>query len=65
MQGKQKRLVQDALPNSLQSKIELMSFIETVSAKERPAEDVQLKGIRSARQSARRNNHIDIGGVIE
>ena len=65
MQGKQKQLVQDALPKSLQSKIELMSFIEAVSIKERPAEDVQLKGIRSARQSARKKNHIDIGGVIE
>ena len=65
MQGKQKQLIQDAIQDSLQSKIELMSFIETVSAKEKPTENVQLKGIRSVRQSARKKNHIDIGGVIE
>lgn len=64
MQKKQKQLVQDTLRDNYQAKIELMSFIETVSAKASLSDDVQIKGTRSARKSARRQRHKDIGGVI-
>lgn len=64
MQKKQKQLVQDTLRENYQAKIELMSFIETVSAKVSQIDDVQIKGTRSARKSARRQRHKDIGGVI-
>jgi len=48
-----------------QAKIELMSFIETVSAKANPTDDVQIKGSRSVRKSAKKKRHTDIGGVID
>ena len=65
MQRKQKQLVQDTMRDNYQAKIELMSFIETVSAKVNPTDDVQIKGIRSARKSAKKQQHKDIGGVID
>ena len=65
MQRKQKQLVQDTMRDNYQAKIELMSFIETVSAKVNPTDDVQIKGIRSTRKSAKRQQHKDIGGVID
>ena len=42
-----------------------MSFIETVSAKVNTTEDVQIKGSRSVRKSAKKQRHKDIGGVID
>ena len=51
--------------DNYQAKIELMSFIETVSAKVNTTEDVQIKGSRSARKSAKKQRHEDIGGVID
>lgn len=65
MQRKQKQLVHDTMRDNYQAKIELMSFIETVSAKVNPTDDVQIKGIRSTRKSAKRQQHKDIGGVID
>lgn len=50
---------------TVQAKIELMSFIETVSAKVNTTEDVQIKGSRSVRKSAKKQRHKDIGGVID
>ena len=65
IQRQQKQLVQDTMRDNYQAKIELMSFIETVSAKVNPTDDVQIKGIRSTRKSAKRQQHKDIGGVID
>ena len=65
MQRKQKQLVQDTMRDNYQAKIELMSFIETVSAKVSPTDDVQIKGSRSVRKSAKKQRHKDIGGVID
>ncbi len=62
IQKKQKELVRDLTEDNYQAKIELMSFIETVSAKEQV--ETKIKGVRTARQSAVRKNHKDIGGVI-
>lgn len=65
MQRKQKQLVQDTMRDNYQAKIELMSFIETVSTKANPTDNVQIKGTRSVRKSAKRQQHKDIGGVID
>ena len=65
MQRKQKQLVQDTARDNYQAKIELMSFIETVSAKVNPTDDVQIKDSRSVRKSAKKQRHKDIGGVID
>ena len=65
IQRQQKQLVQDTMRDNYQAKIELMSFIETVSAKANPTDDVQIKGTRSARKSAKKQRHKDIGGVID
>ena len=65
MQRKQKQLVQDTMRDNYQAKIELMSFIETVSENASPADDVQIKGTRLARKTAKRQLHKDIGGVID
>lgn len=65
IQQKQKQLIQSALEDSYQAKIELMSFIDSVSTKEKVSSDIQLKDIRAARKSERKKNHIDIGGVID
>ena len=65
IQRQQKQLVQDTMRDNYQAKIELMSFIETVSAKVNTTEDVQIKGSRSARKSAKKQRHKDIGGVID
>ena len=65
IQRQQKQLVQDTMRDNYQAKIELMSFIETVSAKVNPTDDVQIKGSRSARKSAKKQRHKDVGGVID
>jgi len=65
MQRQQKQLVQDTMRDNYQAKIELMSFIETVSAKASNTDDVHIKGTRIARQSAKRQRHKDIGGMID
>ena len=65
MQRKQKQLVQDTMRDNYQAKIELMSFIETVSTKANPTDNVQIKGTRSVRKSVKRQQHKDIGGVID
>lgn len=65
IQRQQKQLVQDTVRDNYQAKIELMSFIETVSSKSKTTDDVQIKGSRSARKSAKRQQHKDIGGVID
>lgn len=65
IQRQQKQLVQDALRDNYQAKIELMSFIETVSATATPTDNVQIKGSRSVRKSATKQHHKDIGGVMD
>ena len=60
---KQKELVQESTRENYQAKIELMSFIETVSAKQ--SGDVKIKGIRKAKQSAKRKLHKDLAGEID
>ena len=59
----QKQLVNDSLQENYQAKIELMNFIETVATKDSP-NDVQINGSRSARKSARKKTHKDIGGML-
>ena len=65
IQRQQKQLVQDTMRDNYQAKIELMTFIETVSEQANQTEDVQIKGSRSARKSARRKQHKDIGGSMD
>lgn len=62
---RQKQLVQDAMRDNYQAKIELMSFIETISATATPADNVQIKGTRSVRKSATKQRHKDIGGALD
>ncbi len=64
IQRKQKEVVKSAVEDSFQAKIELLSFIGTVSSKE-ALEDVKIDGIRTARKNARRKEHIDLGGNID
>ena len=64
IQQKQKELMKDTTRDNYQSKIELMSFIESVASKPKST-DVQIKDIRAARKSATRKQHKDIGGVID
>lgn len=65
IQRQQKQLVQNTMIDNYQAKIDLMSFIETVSTKVNPTDDVQIKGSRSARKSAKKQRHKDIGGMID
>lgn len=60
---KQKEVIKSALEDSYQAKIELLSFIESISSKEM-LEDVKIDRIRKARKNARRKEHIDLGGNI-
>ncbi|MBO5463609.1 MAG: Mu transposase C-terminal domain-containing protein [Clostridia bacterium] len=64
IQRKQKEVVKSAVEDSFQAKIELLSFIGTVSSKE-ALEDVKIDGIRTARKNARRKEHINLGGNID
>ncbi len=64
IQRQQKEVVKSAVEDSYQAKIELLSFIESVSNKE-ILEDVKIDGIRKARNNARRKQHIDLGGNID
>lgn len=64
IQQKQKELMKDTIRDNYQSKIELMSFIESVASKSKST-NVQIKDIRAARKSATRKQHKDIGGVID
>ena len=64
IQQKQKELMKDTIRDNYQSKIELMSFIESVASKPKSS-DVQIKDTRAARKSATRKQHKDIGGVID
>lgn len=59
----QKMLEKDAIRENYTAKIELLSFIEAVSAK--PSGDVKTKGIRTAKQSAKRKLHKDLAGEID
>lgn len=63
MQQKQKQIENDAIRENYTAKIELLSFIETVSAKS--SGDVKIKGVRKAKQSAKRKLHRDIGGELD
>lgn len=63
IQRKQKEVVKSAAEDSYQAKIELLSFIGTVSSKE-TLEDVKIDGIRAARKKARRKEHKDLGGMV-
>ncbi len=65
VQRQQKELIQSATRESYQAKIDLMSFIETVTSTANSTDDVQIKNIRSARQKERRKQHKDVGGVID
>ncbi len=63
IQRKQKEVVKSAAEDSYQAKIELLSFIGTVSSKE-TLEDVKIDGIRTARKKARRKEHKDLGVMV-
>ena len=64
IQQKQKELMKDTMRDNYQSKIELMSFIESVASKPKSS-DVQIKDTRAARKSDTRKQHKNIGGVID
>ena len=63
IQRKQNEVVKSAVEDSYQAKIELLSFIETVSSKA-TLEDVKIDGIRTARKKARRKEHKDLGVIV-
>ena len=62
IQQQQRQLEKNAIKENYAAKIELLNFIETVTAK--PSTDVRIKGIRKAKKSAKRKLHRDIGGEI-
>ena len=63
LKQKQKQIENDAIRENYTAKIELLNFVETVSSK--PTGDVNIKGIRKAKQSAKRKLHRDIGGELD
>ena len=63
LKQKQKQIENDAIRENYTAKIELLKYIETVSSK--PTGDVNIKGIRKAKQSAKRKLHRDIGGELD
>lgn len=63
LKQKQKQIENDAIRENYTAKIELLNFIETVSAK--PTGNVKIKGIRKAKQYAKRKLHRDIGGELD
>ena len=63
LQKTQKTIEQDAIRENYDAKIKLFSFIETVAEKKNCF--ANLEGIRSARRSAQRKTHKNIGGEID
>ena len=63
LQKMQKTIEQDAIRENYDAKIKLFSFIETVAEKKNCF--ANLEGIRSARRSAQRKTHKNIGGEID
>lgn len=63
IQQQQRRLEKDAIRENYTAKIELINFIETVSAKS--SGEVKIKEIRKAKQSAKRKLHKDLAGKID
>ena len=61
---KQKQLEEDALKEHYSAKINLLSYIETVSEKGK-GKTVEIKSIRSVRQAEKRKLHKDVGGEID
>ena len=59
----QRLLVKDAIRDSYQAKINLMSFVETV-ASSNIVGDVKIKGTRNTRTMEKKRRHKDIGGVL-
>ena len=59
----QKQLVKDAVRDSYQAKINLMSFVEAVASSD-PVGDIKIKGARKAKMSEKKRSHKDIGGVL-
>lgn len=63
-QKKQKQLEEDALKEHYSAKINLLSYIETVSEKGK-GKTAEIKSIRSVRQAEKRKLHKDVGGEID
>ena len=61
IKDKQKHLEKEAAKGNCNAKIDLLSYIETVSQKEKN-KPTQIKGVRIARQSEKRKQHKDVGG---
>lgn len=65
LQQKQSQLIQDSIEDSYQAKIELINFIETISDKNKPSADINIKNSANARKSARKKHHKNIGGILD
>jgi hypothetical protein len=63
IQQQQRQLEKDAIRENYTAKIELLSYIETVSAKK--SGEVKMKEIRKAKKSAKRKLHKDLAGEID
>ena len=64
LQARQRDIVRDAMEENYQAQVELMNFIEAASAgKDRSV--ASLKDIRQARARAIKENHRDLGEVID
>lgn len=58
----QRKVEKDAMRENYTAKIELLSFLEAISAK--PSDNVKMKEIRKAKKSAKIKSHRDIGGKL-
>jgi len=65
LQQKQSQLIQDSTVDTYKSKIELISFIETIANKNIPSADISIKDSVNARKSARKKHHKNIGGILD
>ena len=59
MQSAQKGIVEDAVQNNLQGRVDLASHVERIVGGTKPNGDINLKGIRDTKKRAKRERHKD------
>ena len=59
IQSAQRRIVEDALPNNLQGRIDLASHVERIVEGKEKSRDVNVKGVRESKKRAKKERHKD------
>lgn len=59
IQSAQRTIVDDAVPNNLQGRIDLASHVERIVEEKEKSRDVNVKGVREAKKRAKKERHKD------